>query len=358
MPLRPDLYRRLVTRARSCGFGEVKTYHEDEEMIAHLEDDWAHPGRKKLKVEVQGEYYAVNCPFCFDTRNRLWINYLWGRHDPRVRGLNLWLAICYNENCLAKPGRVMELYDMIFGDVRDSPGRYDPLNRGRRRTGQLRSDSYRPAGPIVTRLDWLPDYHPGNLYLTSRGYDYRRVGRGFGLCYCFQAAPEFPLASHRIIAPVWFGGKLVGWQGRYLGEPPAGVPKWLTMSGMKKSALLYNFDRASKSGYVVVCEGVGDVWAYGGEAVALFGKGMSDRQANLIASTWGQGAVVILLDGDAPREAQKTHDALGPRVRRKVIVPLPADTDPGDYPREALRAYVLELARLRGVDLAALAPRQ
>src|SRR5262249_5133737 len=146
----------------------------------------------------------------------------------------------------------------------------------------------------------------------------------------------------------------VGWQARYIGgEPPGGVPKYYTMPGMAKGECLYNFDLASAHPFVVVCEGVTDAWSFGPEAVALFGKKLSGPQARLIASTWGQGAVIILLDGDASEEALEAHDALGSSVRKKVIVQLPPEQDPGGLPRDGLRQLVFREALRQGVDLGA-----
>jgi hypothetical protein len=350
-PLRPELYRQLQAR-----FGKVLIANEGEEMVAHVDTDPS-TGRLQLRVDWPGEYYRISCPYCQDTRCRLWINHRWGLYVPALKSDNLFLAHCYNEDCLARPGRAWELRDAVFsGLARGSHP--DPVLPGQRLTGQLRPDHYRPAGRTIYTLDHLSADHRACVYVRSRGYDPKWLGREFSVGYCRTAAAEFSWASDRIIIPVYFRGQPVGWQARYIGEPPEGVPKWFSMKGMHKREVLYNFDVASQSPYVVVCEGVTDVWAYGPEAVALFGKQISGPQASLIASTWGQGVVVVLLDGDASDEALVAHDALGQRVRHKVIVPLPADADPGDCPREALREYVLEVARLRGVDLAGLAPGQ
>jgi hypothetical protein len=203
-------------------------------------------------------------------------------------------------------------------------------------------------------LHTLPANHHAVAYLRGRGYDTDRLSRELHVSYCPRAYPEFPLAYDRVIVPVHCGGRPVGWQARYVGEPPAGVPKYYTMPGMAKGECLYNFDAASAHPFVVVCEGVSDVWSFGSEAVALFGKAVSGPQARLIASTWGQGVAVVMLDGDAAKEAREVHDALR-GVRRRVVVALPPDGDPGDYPREELRRFVFGEALRQGVDLGASA---
>ena len=94
-------------------------------------------------------------------------------------------------------------------------------------------------------------------------------------------------------------GTLRGWQARYVDEPAdKAIPKYYNMPSMRKNELLYNFDRASRCPMVCLCEGVTDVWSVGPASVALFGKTLSQHQKLLIASTWKEGVVVVMLDGD------------------------------------------------------------
>jgi DNA primase len=111
------------------------------------------------------------------------------------------------------------------------------------------------------------------------------------------------------------------------------------MPGMKKTQLLYNFDHAKQHPYVVVVEGVTDVWAFGPEAVALFGKTIAQPQADLIAQTWQK--VYVILDADAITDAQAVHAALRGRVPEVIVVQLPKNQDPGSLPTATLRDLVL-----------------
>jgi hypothetical protein len=337
--LRPELCRRLV-----AAFGRVVVANEGEEMRAGVETD-PETGRLRLVVNWPGEYYRVCCPFCWDTKYRLWINHRWALYVPELRSDNLFLAHCYNEDCLARPGRARVLRDAVFNDFIRGRDR-DAVLRGR--APPVFPPGVRPAGEVDT-LQFLPNDHPAKLYLRSRGYDPDWLGREFHVGYC-SSSYEFPAAERRIIIPILRGGLLMGWQARYVGDPPDHrVPKYLTMTGMRKSEFLYNYDAARRSPYVVVCEGAGDVWALGPEAVALLGRKVSGEQARLIAATWD--TVVVMLDGDAPDEAREVYDALGGRVRQRVIVTLPPDTDPGDYDPGPLRDFVFAAALEQGVSL-------
>jgi hypothetical protein len=83
---------------------------------------------------------------------------------------------------------------------------------------------------------------------------------------------------------------------------------------------------------------------------------MSTVQEQLVGATWGAGAAVVLLDGDAADEARRLYDRLGGRVRHRVLVGLPDGEDPGDLDRDGLWRLIDESARREGVDLLALGP--
>jgi hypothetical protein len=349
-PLRPELYYRLERR-----IGPVIIASEGEELVGWAATDPC-TGRLTLQVSLPGEYYRVCCPFCNDTRHRLWINYCWARYIPEFRSDNLWLAHCFNEDCLAEPGRALQLRNVVFDDfVRGRAP--DPVRRGRRPAAAPWREVKAP-GPFIYPLHQLEDDHPAVLYLRGRGFDPAWLSHAMHVGFCPVSYPEFRTAQGRIIIPTYHGGAYAGWQARLIGEPlHKGVPKYLTMTGMKISKLLYNLDTARRSAFGVVCEGPMDVWAFGPEAVALYGNKVSGDQALLIASAWREGTVIVLLDGDARGPAQAAHDALAGRVRQRVIVSLPADKDPGGLPQQELRQLVFAEALRQGADLGAAARR-
>src|SRR5690348_11828499 len=109
-PLRPELYKRLKGR-----LGPVTIVNEGDAFQGNVA--W-NPVTRRLQLQATwpGEYYTTNCVFCNDTRQRLWINHRWGLYVKELKSDNLWLAICYNENCLSVPGRALQLKDLIFND--------------------------------------------------------------------------------------------------------------------------------------------------------------------------------------------------------------------------------------------------
>jgi hypothetical protein len=341
-PLRPELYNRLLAR-----FGGVRIGNEGEEMVADVDTDPC-TGRLRLRVQWPGEYYRVCCPYCGDSRYRLWINHGWGLYVPALQTDNLWLAHCYNAHCLARPGRASELRDLLFsGFARGHDP--DPVRPGRRLTGPLRPGQYRPAGPDLVPLHELAPTHQSCVFVRGRGYDPGWLSREYGVCYCHQAYPEFAMASGRLIIPLTFRGVPSGWQSRYLGTPPHGVPRHFSMPGMKKREILYNYDEARKHSFVVLVEGPSKAWSTGPESVALLGCSISSYQAQLIALGWR--TVLIYLDGSAIKESTKVFEFLDVGPGKRVLVRLPPGKEPGDFDRRYNRLLLYEAARRQGVDL-------
>jgi hypothetical protein len=331
-------------------FGEIVIAHENESMVSHVE--WsADEERFKLRIDQPGEYYRVNCPFCTDTRRRLWINHMWGFYNERCRSRNLWLAACYNESCLQRPGYAYKLYEMIFSDVtnRRQAVEADVVEVGEKPAGLCQEA--RPPG-VVYPLHELPFDHPANLYLRKRGYDTDMLGRTLQVGWCSEAScRELFLAANRVIIPIWLYGTYVGWQAREIEERESTAPKYFTMPGMKKRGCLYNYDIARNFDFVVVTEGVTKVWSVGPESVAILGKKLSSWQAQAICGTWKKA--VIYLDGSAAEEALEAKDALR-SVPEVALVQLPSGKEPGDFSIDYNRQLIYYEAKRQGIALAGL----
>lgn len=325
--LRPELYRRL----RDCFRGHVTIANENQTMVAatHRRD-----GRAELVVADGGEYYRVDCPFCQDTRRRLWINYLWGKWDESTQSRNLFLAVCYNEGCLAKQGHAKVLYDRVYSDFIFEA---DELRDGVPATASLSTVEWPGRMVLVNELDYK---HPARRYLEEeRKYDVDILSKTFDVRFMLEPDEKYRMTYQRLIIPAYREGALMGWQARFVGTPPhKTIPKYYSAPGMKRNQILYNFDNAKKHDFVVVMEGPTDVWSFGPEAVALFGKSLSTAQTQMLLGTWN--TIYICLDGDALIDAQGIYDQLGTQARCKRLVKLPDRLDPGDLPTVKLRDYV------------------
>lgn len=345
--LRPLLYRRLCAR-----LGETTVTHENEAFVARMGE---YRGRPGLVVSRYGESYRVACPFCGDSGRRLWVNHMWGYRHPLNNSLNLWLALCHNEtNCMGNPANRKALYDDVFEDA--WTGRRgladDVVMPGEIVDPDAMPDRVCPPGELFDLHD-LNDAHPARRYVKARGYDPDVLSRELGVSYCPEALPQYRLASGRLIIPVVMNGEMVGWQARLIrGASGKGRPKYWTMTGMKTSMTLYNYDNALRSPFVVVTEGPTKVWTFGREAVALLGKSLSGWQAEKL-TYWGRELgkpVVVMLDGNAQDYAQAIYDDLK-SVPYRVLVPVAPGVDPGDLPTPEIRASVYDHALRQGVHL-------
>jgi hypothetical protein len=304
-----------------------------------------------------GEEYQLHCPFCGDRGAHLSVSHLYGVPDKDTDSPNLHLAHCYRRGCLDNPNNRHQFSIWVYGGLA-----YDHRTRGQHLPAPAEVEEHEgPIEPVelpqpFTPIVELPSTHSARQYLWARGYDIRELWETWGVGY----APIFCTdrkAAGRIVIPVRLGGVCVGWQARYAGYVAKGskVRKYLNSSRFPKRKLLYNCDLASREPFVVVCEGVTDVYAVGRAGVALFGKSASPEQEDLLVRYWGDKVILLLLDNDDPdaqAKAAQLEQRLRPRVRGGLLrVQLPGNSDPGDYPRENLRDFLRATAAANGIEL-------
>jgi len=137
--------------------------------------------------------------------------------------------------------------------------------------------------------------------------------------------------------PVYFDGKLLGYQTRTFPYGTAPFPKYLTTPGLRKSEILWGYDIVD-SNVVVVVEGLFDVLSLPGYSVATFGTYVSRRQAELICQKFS--AVVVLYDTDAQQQSLKTATRFHRRGLDAYVGVLKDQKSPGDCTlEELLRVY-------------------
>lgn len=334
-PLNPSLYRALEHH-----FGDVRLNDAGVEMTAIYTKD---PGGKvRMNVVNAGEYYRIKCPFCNDNRYRLWINHRWGIRDSQTGTCNRWLAICYNENCLAIERNRVDLIDWLTWYGREAraqrveirPGRTEPVGRPI------------PLPRDFIQLDDLDSDHPVCEYVRSRGFDPEILASDWGVGFSRETFG----VDRRLVIPIYRieNGEIVcwGWQSRAIDADEEKRCKYFTAPGLKRSQLLYGIERVDQgTGPVLICEGVTDVWRAGENAVALLGKYASSDQVRLIHKQFRGRPVVVLLDADAREDAITLVDKLRQARTQSILKPdnapviyaLLADGyDPADYAREEL----------------------
>lgn len=322
MPLCRELYSRLEKN-----FGKIKISNEGQSLQCR---DRKIGYEVKTEILYPGEYYCINCPFCNDTRQRLWVNHRFAEYR--------WLAVCYNETrCMDGPfGKENrnELYRIIFQS--GSPVVLQ-VSKG------VEVNPSKPLTPVglpgdITLLSELPSNHAAKLYLEYRGYDLVELENIYGVSFCTKVYDRayYPLVN-RIFIPVFMRGNLVGWQGRYVGDPDwktSSVQKYFNLRGMSKKDMLYNYDVAKNQDMVVLVEGAADVWRIGPCAVALMGSDLAEQQANLVKQTWANKPVVVFLDYDAVDKSIAIAQKLFPFLGSKVFAVIGDGKDPGSMTTE------------------------
>jgi hypothetical protein len=153
--LNPVLYRKLKSH-----FGAVKVSNKGEAFICRAVAG-VRDGSKQLLISHAGEYYQVCCPFCGDTRFRLYINHMFNRRDGHGRRMTF-LAVCYNEGCLNKADNREHLLEIV-----DDTGL---LEKARIRKGvEVREEAREVLWPgLCMRIDELRPSHKAVEYLAAR----------------------------------------------------------------------------------------------------------------------------------------------------------------------------------------------
>lgn len=292
-----------------------------------------------------GEEYLVCCPFCNDRRFRLSINHRWGVYDPQLKSRNLHLAICYNEDCLSNSDNRWKLWQIVSLHMTLDAAVTLPPAEAVLSNSESEIKEVSPPG-LIKPLASLPESHPAVQYVRHRGFDERYLTEVFQIGYVVDS-DQFRYVG-RLYVPIFFRGKLSGWQLRTIANDQ---PRWYTCPGMPKSCLLYNADNALPQDVKILVEGASSCWAVGIQGLAAFGKTVSTKQFSLINESMSSpdSRLILMLDPD-PKPARGEHhiDAayrasqLFPNLRGKVIVVwLPEGKDPADFTPRHLREYIL-----------------
>lgn len=345
-PLNPGLYEALKNR-----FGDVLFSNQGQRMIMQPRRSWRDNKIEEITIDF-GEYYRVDCPYCGDTRGRLYINHCWNtKRNGRTFGKNL--ITCYNEKCDVSK---FELELMPFmKDFMTTPAMES--NEDYKQSLELKA--VQMPGKCVP-LSAYGTQHIAIDYLLRRGFDPYELSMTWGLHYCESAPSDnngyIPgttifarLVRERIIIPAYWQGKMVGWQARSCNDHSE--PKYYTMPDFKKRLQLFNGDRAAQYPMVVVTEGFMKCARVGVMSIALLGKSMSSRQAELIYDLWQDKPVCLLMDPNAVDDAQKMMLMLDPMGKRKNIFMTVPPEDPDKMQRDILWECIRQSAKNFNIQL-------
>ena len=330
--------------------------------------------RMRMVVDESGEEYKFNCPYCSDDRQRCFVNHQWSLHKGSEKA-NLaktgrgsryptWITLiqCFNEQCFSgDEGREnrKRLYEQVCEWI--LPGRL-PEPRFRQSKSTLRQRKMEMPGRCISfeELCRRDPNHRALAYLVERGFDPLQLSEELGVCYCEES--RYELATDRIIIPVYYREKLVGWQARRLQESGwegKGPPKYWTSPGFRKSLYGYGLDDLQGAKKVVIVEGPTDKWRVGLHSLALFGKTL--REASLLRRidrvVHHNARIILLLDPEQdpvakakgqPHHIRKAYDMLAAHYGEDRVSPilLPPGKDPGGLEHDLLWEIIHEQRRL------------
>lgn len=196
-------------------------------------------------------------------------------------------------------------------------------------------------------------------YVRERGISVERAMR-FRLGYC-----KGGYYDNRLIAPVYFERKLVGYQARYMKKKPpictaSSLPckvcggdakhkrlkKTKHAKGAKMSRVLYNYDEARHARRIVLVESPWAVIKIGRSGAGTFGKSLSSAQLELVMKSDAE-EVVVMWDRDEDHAPGKGgYDksvALAERLSQFVkvrAVRMPDERDPDEHTLASIKALI------------------
>lgn len=247
----------------------------------------------KLVIEHYGESYAVNCPFCTDKRKRLVIPHVW--MTTIENHLIKFAPKCFNEtNCLSNLENLEKLIALVYeGDgvvemgIRNFVDNFTNLQA----SSEPKLNNIQLPG-YCERIDKLDRTHPAVYYVISRGYEPDFLGKEYDVRVCLKSNDDDKkFFENQLIIPVYFNNNLIGYQVRLI------ITNHHTKyySFFPKSKVLYALDKCTNKSFVIVCEGVFDVWKFKNQAVCTFGTSISRNQLELLKDFEN---IYILFDKD------------------------------------------------------------
>ena len=164
-------------------------------------------------------------------------------------------------------------------------------------------------------------------YLKSRGFNPFHLQSEYKL----KATSYFGEYAYRIIIPIYLDGKLVSYQGRdYTGKHD------LKYKACKKENeiihhkhIVYNADNCNQD-FVILVEGVTDVWRLGDNTAALFGISYTIQQIEFIKNRWKRVCIFFDSEIQAQEKANKLGASLSGMGIDVQIAHFPNIDDPGN----------------------------
>lgn len=302
-----------------------------------------------IKYTGNGKEAHFCCPFCGDTRYRMYVS------------LSTGAVFCHNCNF---SGSVVALIQgvegvswskalKIFNDVKGNLLLPENINRKLEEMILNSSDKIsleKRAIPLPEEfISLTPDsIHPvakrALKYLHGRCITNKQIlQHKFG--YCVEG--EY---KNRIIIPITENGELRFWVARAIGTEAKLKEKSPSdeFYNISKSEVIFNIDTASKKYHsCVICEGIFDSLSFGDIGVSLLGKTLYEAQLNLLLDykNFLTDGVYIAIDWDARDKALDMANTLSQYFKTRIITIPEEFDDPNKYLQTHSRLDMWELIK-------------
>lgn len=274
----------------------------------------------------------IQCVFCDDNSNHLWIN----RKSLKV---SCWR--CGNHRLV---NLIMEITGQPF---RSSKQIENSLTLGVGEYGVPPFQESTASSILSTSVTLpreskkvFPEKHI--RYLENRGFKASEIIRKYKL----RAVHTVGKYKFRIIIPIILDRKIVSFTSRDITDQQE--PKYRhaspSESAMSPKRLIYNSDTLTTGSDAILVEGPTDVWKLGNNTVSLLGLKYTEDQIIILMNKKIRN-LFILFDNDKPgkKEARKIAKVLSPLVKRVEIITLETASDPGSLKTEEAKIIKREL---------------
>ena len=250
--------------------------------------------KKKFgKVKVHGEWISIPCPTCQPKDRPKMKRYL---------STNAYTSNCFICGIKQDISFLLNSVDYIpakiVTDYEEEDKGVDP------RSLVLPYVKAIPVNQLSNDHPAIKFLHKDYLYdLDTYAMQYKMVYVPYEGGMILHNGSKFITSAERLVFPVYFEQKLVGWQmrslpGTFYGDLKEDVRYYHIFN---KGSYLYNYDQAKLHSRVVVVEGVKKALKFP-NGVATWGSGISRKQLKLIQE-WKE--IVMLLDSDEGNNTQQ-----------------------------------------------------
>lgn len=354
--LNPELYDALV---RLYGDVEVRAENQPADTQLVTKEYSRVDGTKYVTTRRQrvpngrfGEAYALDCPFCGDTKRRLRVSYMFNTYDSTTHSHIRWGVHCFNETgCHTERMNIDELAELVdMATSFSAAGSQRDLytKESAEVTVGLVGEIGAPGESVS--LSQLSDDHPARRYVIDRGLDPRILEENYGVTVITRPYHWSPLAG-RLLIPFYRGSSMIGWTARAVTADDVGRKYWNSTGSL--GGYIYGLKSALRCRVAVAVEGPIDRWATGHSSFALLTAQLGPDRLHRLQQSFLAGSaelIVVLLDpkqSDRAKARGLPHpmDVVAKALTSVSVVPvlpvwLPEWLDPGASHGEFLAAYL------------------